>query len=160
MGKHRGRNLRKKTKKYSLSTPLTSQGPVRGSLAILGGPWFCFVFLFFFSSLVLASFLIGFFFDFGGILEAKMAPKIDFWSVFLDVLLEPSFLKIFLTFFHVFPLWDFFRPWLRPGPRTGAAVGLPGGFLGLSGPPGGPKRGFLGAGGGLPSGLPISPIVG
>ena len=59
-------------------------------------------FLFFFSSLVLASFLIGFFSDFGGFLETKMAPKIDFWCVFWDVFLEPSFLKNFSTFFHVF----------------------------------------------------------
>ena len=59
-------------------------------------------FLFFFSSLVLASFLIGFFSDFGGFLETKMTPKIDFWSVFWDVFLEPSFLKNFSTFFHVF----------------------------------------------------------
>ena len=44
----------------------------------------------------------GFFFDFGEVLEAKMAPKIDFWSVFWDVFLEPSFLKNFSTFFHVF----------------------------------------------------------
>ena len=71
-------------------------------------------FLFFFSSLVLASFLIGFFFDFGGILEAKMAPKIDFWSVFLDVLLEPSFLKIFLTFFHVFFKLETFKNVISP----------------------------------------------
>ena len=59
-------------------------------------------FLFFFSSLVLASFLIGFFSDFGGFLETKMAPKIDFWSVFWDVFLEPSFLTVFLFFFNVF----------------------------------------------------------
>ena len=43
-----------------------------------------------------------FFVDLGGVLEAKMGPKIDFWSDFLDVFLEPSFLRVFLTFFHVF----------------------------------------------------------
>ena len=49
-------------------------------------------FLLFFPCLFSTSFLIGFFFDFGGVWEAKMAPKIDFWSDFWDVLLTPSFL--------------------------------------------------------------------
>ena len=49
------------------------------------------IFFAFFSSLFLTSFLIGFLIDFGEVLEAKMAPKIDFWSDFLDVFSAPSF---------------------------------------------------------------------
>ena len=44
-----------------------------------------------FSNLFLTWFMKGFFFDFGEVLEPKMAPKIDFCSDFLDILLEPSF---------------------------------------------------------------------
>ena len=63
------------------------------------------------------------------------------------MVLEPSFFDLLFMFSQ---FWVFLRVWLRPGPRPGAAVGLPGGFLGLSGAPGGPKKGFfrfLGAGG-------------
>ena len=31
-----------------------------------------------------------------------MAPKIDFWSDFWDAFLAPSFLQVFVQFFHVF----------------------------------------------------------
>ena len=40
------------------------------------------LFLLFFSSFFLTLILIRFFFDFGGVLEANLAPKIDFWAAF------------------------------------------------------------------------------
>ena len=39
----------------------------------------------FFRRSFLTSFFDGFLVDFGGVWEAKIAPKIDFWSDFLDV---------------------------------------------------------------------------
>ena len=49
----------------------------------------------FFSNVFLTSMFLRCFFDFGGVLEAKMAPKIDFWSHFLDAFSGPSFLNVF-----------------------------------------------------------------
>ena len=42
------------------------------------------------------------FFDFEGVLEAKLAPKIDFWTAFWDVFLAPSFWSVFFLIFDVF----------------------------------------------------------
>ena len=67
--------------------------PIRG--------WWIFLLLqfkYFFSiflNLFLTSIFNRFFFDFGGVLEAKMAPKIDFWSDLFDVFWGPSFLSLF-----------------------------------------------------------------
>ena len=79
----------------------------------------------------------------------------NFAPVVSSMVLEPSF---FDPFFMFSQFWVFLRVWLRPGPRPGAAVGLPGGFLELSGATGGPKRGFLGFWGrGGPGGPPVWP---
>ena len=56
------------------------------------------LFCLFFSSLFLTLISEGFFFDFGGILEAKMGPKIDFWTAFWDAFLAPSFWSFFFEF--------------------------------------------------------------
>ena len=45
----------------------------------------------FFSNVFLTSIFLRFFFDFGGVLEAKMASKIDFWRGFWDAFWAPSF---------------------------------------------------------------------
>ena len=89
-------------------------------------------------------------------MSSGMQNAQNFAPVVSSMVLEPSF---FDPFVHVFPVLGFLRVWLRPGPRPGAAVGLPGGFLGLSGAPGGPKKGFWGFGGGGrgPGGPPVWP---
>ena len=53
----------------------------------------------FFSSLFSASSFDGFFLDFRRVLEAKIAPKTSFWSVFCDVFLEGILESIFWCFF-------------------------------------------------------------
>ena len=53
----------------------------------------------FFSSLFSASSFDGFFLDFRRVLEAKIAPKTSFWSVFCDAFLEGILESIFLCFF-------------------------------------------------------------
>ena len=59
-------------------------------------------FLLFFSRLFLTSIFNRFFFDFGGVLEAKMGPKIDVWSPFWALFFAPLFLNDFLMHFDVF----------------------------------------------------------
>ena len=87
-------------------------------------------------------------------MSSGMQNAQNFAPVVSSMVLEPSF---FDPFFMFSQFWVFLRVWLRPGPRPGAAVGLPGGFLGLSGAPGGPKRGFLGF---LGQGGPGGPVPG
>ena len=48
------------------------------------------------------SFLIGFFFDFGRVWEAKIRPKIDFLRGFWDAFLALSFCFLFLMHFDGF----------------------------------------------------------
>ena len=51
--------------------------------------------------------------DFGGVLEAKMRPKIDFWSAFWRLFFVPSFLIDFLMRFDTFfdaRILDFIAP--------------------------------------------------
>ena len=48
------------------------------------------------------SFLIGFFFDFGRVWEAKIRPKIDFLTGFWDAFSALSFWSLFLMHFDVF----------------------------------------------------------
>ena len=85
-------------------------------------------------------------------MSSGMQNAQNFATVVSSMVLEPSF---FDPFFMFSQFLGFLRVWLRPGPRTGAAVGLPGGFLGLSGPPGGPKKGFWVFGGGGARGGPV-----
>ena len=56
----------------------------------------------FFSSLFSASSFDGFFLDFRRVLEAKIAPKTSFWSVFCDAFLEGILESIFWCFFKFF----------------------------------------------------------
>ena len=56
----------------------------------------------FFSNVFLTSIFLRFFFDFGGVLEAKMASKIDFWRGFWDAFWAPSFLIEISWFFNAF----------------------------------------------------------
>ena len=61
------------------------------------GPGGCF-----FSSVFSISFLDGFLVDFGRVLETNMRRKIDFWRVFCNVFLAPSFCSLFLMHFDGF----------------------------------------------------------
>ena len=70
------------------------------SLAKTGLSWE--FFSLFFLRLFSTSFLNRFFFAFGRVLGGKMAPEIDFCSVFFNVFLGPSFCSFLCLIFVVF----------------------------------------------------------
>ena len=82
------------------------EGRARDSPRAEVGGFFCWghvgTFFAFFSHLVLTSIFHRFFFDFGEVLEAKMAPQINFWRAFWDAFLAPSFFMDFALIFMLF----------------------------------------------------------
>ena len=72
--------------------PLCPEG-----VGLLGGVWY-FLSDDVFRHLFSASFLTGFCFDFGEVLEANMGPRIDILSILEGVFSHPNFCAIFCSF--------------------------------------------------------------